>query len=68
MSDNNENLEVKVAFLEDSLATLSDEFFAQQKELDKLKSQVTLLVEKLRNVQQADDNPSEVLDERPPHY
>lgn len=65
---NNEELEVKVAFLEDALSTLSDEHYSQQKELDELKKQMTLLVEKLRNSQNSDNSEAEVFDEKPPHY
>ena len=64
----NEQLEVKVAFLEEALATLSDEHYAQQKELNELKKQMTLLVEKFRNNQNSDNSEPELLDERPPHY
>ena len=65
---NNEELEVKVAFLEDALSTLSDEHYSQQKELDELKKQMTLLVEKFRNIQNNDSSEAQVLDEKPPHY
>lgn len=64
----NEQLEVKVAFLEEALATLSDEHYAQQKELDELKRQMALLVEKFRNLQNSDNSEAQVLDEKPPHY
>jgi len=40
MSDQSiEELQVKVAFLEDSLAKLSDEFVLQKRELDELREQ-----------------------------
>jgi len=65
---NSEELEVKVAFLEDALSTLSDEHYSQQKELDELKKQMTLLVEKFRNIQNNDTSEAQVLDEKPPHY
>ena len=64
----NEELEVKVAFLEEALATLSDEHYAQQKELDELKKQMILLVEKFRNSQNNDNSEQQVVDETPPHY
>ena len=65
---NSEELEVKVAFLEDALSTLSDEHYSRQKELDELKKQMTLLVEKFRNIQNNDTSEAQVLDEKPPHY
>lgn len=65
---NNEALEVKVAFLEETLTTLSEEFYSQQKELLGLKQQMTLLVEKFRTIQDSDNSDAEILDEKPPHY
>ena len=34
-----QDLQVKVAFLEDSLSKISDEYYQQQRELEKLKMQ-----------------------------
>lgn len=63
-----EELEIKVAFLEDALGKLSDEFYLQQRELEMLKVQQIALVEKMNNVSSDDDGMAQVLDERPPHY
>jgi len=63
-----EDLQVKVAFLEESLSQISDEFFTQQKELEEVKKQQILLVEKLRNLQNADQERVDIIDEKPPHY
>ena len=49
MTKSVEELEIKVAFLEDALAKLSDEFYVQQRELDNLKSQQTALIDKVNN-------------------
>lgn len=68
MSNNSQELEVKVAFLEESLSQLSDEFYRQQKELDVLKSNYTSVINKLRSLQDSDSSSTEVLDEKPPHY
>ncbi|MBX2847544.1 MAG: SlyX family protein [Acidiferrobacterales bacterium] len=65
---NSEELEVKIAFLEEALATISEEHFAQQKELRQLKEQMDLLVKKVRNIQNNDSSETEVVDETPPHY
>lgn len=65
---NTEALEVKVAFLEETVTTLNDEFFIQQKELEQIKKQMALLVEKLRGAQNDDQDTAGILDERPPHY
>ena len=63
-----EDLQVKVAFLEESLSQISDEFFTQQKELEEVKKQRILLDEKLRNLQNTDQEHIDIVDEKPPHY
>jgi len=68
MSDSVQELEIKVAFLEDTLSKLSDEFYRQQRELETLKLQQALLVEKINNASNDDGSPTQILDERPPHY
>lgn len=68
MTSTLEELQVKVAFLEDAMTKISDEFYLQQKELFELKQQYAALVDKLRNSQAGDNQAAEVLDETPPHY
>jgi len=52
MSDSDiQDLQVKVAFLEDSLSKISDEFFLQQRELEDLKVKYQDLSNKMRDVQ-----------------
>ncbi len=69
MSDSDiQDLQVKVAFLEDSLAKMSDEFFIQQRELDDLKAKYAGLITKMRGMQSSGDSESHIVDERPPHY
>lgn len=63
-----EDLQVKVAFLEESLGQLSDEFYRQQKELDVLKSNYSVLLNKYRSLQDNESGSAEILDEKPPHY
>ncbi len=63
-----QDLQVKVAFLEDSLSKISDEFFTQQRELDDLKVKYAGLITKMRGMQSSDQGPAEAQDERPPHY
>ena len=63
-----EQLEVKVAFLEDALNKLSDEHYRQQKELDGLKNQYVMLRERMGNRDHEDDSEYSAEDERPPHY
>ncbi|NND00185.1 MAG: SlyX family protein [Gammaproteobacteria bacterium] len=63
-----EDLEVKVAFLEEALSQLSDEHYKQQRELDALKQQYVTLIDRLahRDSETAGDPP--VDDDPPPHY
>jgi len=69
MSDQSiEELQVKVAFLEDSLAKLSDEFVLQKRELDELKSVHHGLLDKVRAMSNSQNEGGDILDERPPHY
>ncbi|MGK0376126.1 MAG: SlyX protein [Arenicella sp.] len=69
MSDSDiQNLQVKMAFLEDSLSKISDEFFIQQRELDDLKVKYAGLISKMHGMQSSDQGQAEIMDERPPHY
>jgi len=63
-----EELEVKIAFLEDAMSKISDEFYRQQRDIDDLKVKYLALIDKV--IRGADDasQASEILDEKPPHY
>ena len=63
-----EALEVKVAFLEESLIHLSDEYYRQQKELDTLKKQYAILAVRDKNPSGDEGGAFDTEDERPPHY
>ena len=63
-----EELEFKVAFLEDALSKLSDEHYQQQRELDTLKNQLALISDKLKGGFDKDDSHQLIEDDRPPHY
>jgi len=63
-----EDLQIKVAFLEESLIHLSDEYYRQQKDLNTLKNQYAILSERLKNQRSDDNSALDVEDERPPHY
>ncbi|RBP49316.1 SlyX family protein [Arenicella xantha] len=62
------DLQVKVAFLEDAMVKLSDEYYAQQRELAELKSKYASLVVRMRSLPSQEDGDSHSSDERPPHY
>ncbi len=70
MSDEQSMLElqIKVSFLEDAVSKLSDEYFAQQKELQQLSLTVEALLDKLARVDEGAPSTETAVDESPPHY
>lgn len=60
-------LEEKVAFLENALQQLSDEYFVQQKELIELREKLNALVALMENQSFSNDSFNEPQD-KPPHY
>jgi len=69
MTKNVNELEMKIAFLEDAIEKLSDEFYQQQQEIDVLKRQQGVLVERLKDMSGSEgDSNSFSTDEKPPHY
>ncbi len=63
-----QDLQIKVAFLEDNLAKLSEEYFNQQKELQQLALTVDALIDKLASAQEGESHSDFSAVERPPHY
>lgn len=63
-----EDLQVKVSFLEEALNKLSDEHYAQQKELELLKLSHATVLETLRNQATGSEQATSLEDEIPPHY
>lgn len=66
--DSIEDLQVKIAFLEDSLNKLSDEHYQQQRELDEVKAKLVGLIEKVRAGSNESTEQADIVDEKPPHY
>lgn len=62
-----EQLEMKIAFQEDNIDTLNNELFEQQRKIQLLSEQVSLLVTKLKEAE-----PNQLVSEEkeapPPHY
>ena len=62
-----EKLEMKAAFHEDNIDTLNNEIFDQQRKIQLLTEQVSLLVQKLKEAE-----PNQLASEKeetpPPHY
>ncbi len=63
-----QDLQVKVAFLEDALSKLSDEFYAQQKELADLKVKYAKVLARMREQSAQGEDTQYMQHERPPHY
>ena len=70
MSDNAKiiELETKLAYQEDTLNKLSEEFYQQQKQIEKLEVQQKALIEKIRDLQDAKEGQGAIIDDKPPHY
>lgn len=67
MDERLEQLELKVAYLEQANAELSDELFRQRRELEVLRQQISALVSKFDAAQAASTTYAPE-DEKPPHY
>jgi SlyX protein len=62
-----EQIETKIAFLERAMGELSDVVFRQQREMQTLKAQIDQLRDRLEAAQ-AQEAPTDLALERPPHY
>lgn len=63
-----DDLEMKIAFLEDALEKLSDEFYKQQTKVTLLTGQQSKLIEQVRSLNDTNGSETSISDERPPHY
>jgi SlyX protein len=62
-----EEIQTKIAFLEQANADLSDVVFRQQQEIRALGARIKEVSERLAAAQ-SEDRPRSAADERPPHY
>ncbi len=62
------DLQIRLAFQEDSLAQMSQQMAWQADELKKAQGHIMLLNQKLNDLLSALDNQNPVIDQRPPHY
>ncbi|MYM22742.1 SlyX protein [Duganella sp. FT135W] len=60
------NLEIKLAYAEDMVDSLSQRIHEQQQQIDKLEQMCAALVQHVRNASQ--NNGGQLPHERPPHY
>jgi len=63
-----EELETKIAFLEDANSVLSDIVSRQQRDIDTLRDQLVALAALVQAARDSDATPRTHDDERPPHY
>ncbi|HWL62174.1 MAG TPA: SlyX family protein [Steroidobacteraceae bacterium] len=68
MEDRLEQLETKVAFLEQANSELSDELFRRRQEIEALREQFAALRGRLDAAQAQPAAPYSPEDEKPPHY
>lgn len=62
-----EQLEIKVAFLEQANAQLSDELFRQHQQIEALRTELAALLQRLE-AEQSQPTTYSPEDEKPPHY
>jgi SlyX protein len=67
MSGQIEQIEIKIAYLEQANAELSDVVYRQQQELDQLRARLLAITAKL-DTAQTQDASYKLEDEKPPHY
>jgi SlyX protein len=67
MSDMQEQMQTKIAYLESAAVELSDVVYRQQREIEGLKQKLQLLIERL-GATSAEEPARTPEQERPPHY
>jgi SlyX protein len=67
MSGQIEQIEIKIAYLEQANAELSDVVYRQQQELDQLRARLLAITTKLETTQPPTTE-YKLEDEKPPHY
>ncbi|MFP4282937.1 MAG: SlyX family protein [Opitutales bacterium] len=65
MNDERIQLELKVTFLEKTVAELSEALYDQQKQIERLETRFTRLEERLKALAEGEDPGGH---QRPPHY
>ncbi len=62
------DIETRFSFQEDTLNTLNDIVTKQQLQIDILEKTCKSLVDRVRNLSATDNQGTEAVDEKPPHY
>lgn len=66
MSDERNELEVRIAYQDDAIEQLSQQLFAQSREIARLAERCGQLEERVQRL--AEGEPDSATDETPPHY
>jgi SlyX protein len=67
MNERLEQIEVKIAYLEQANAQLSDVVYRQRQEIEALQRKIAALADRFESAQ-AQSTPYTLEDEKPPHY
>lgn len=67
MNERLEQIEVKIAYLEQANAQLSDVVYQQRQEIEALQRKIAALADRFESAQ-AQSTPYTLEDEKPPHY
>ena len=62
------DVQMRLAFQEDTLSQMSQQMAWQAEELKKAQGHILLLNQKLNDLLSALDNQNPIIDQRPPHY
>ena len=68
MNQRIEQLEIKIAYLEQANAQISDEMFVQRQQIEALRMQLAALTGRLDAAAQTPPTPYSAEEEKPPHY
>lgn len=66
MSDDRNELEVRIAYQDDAIEQLSEQLFAQSREIARLAERCRQLEDRVQRL--AEGSPDTASDETPPHY
>jgi uncharacterized coiled-coil protein SlyX len=68
MNNLTKKLEEQIAFAQREILQMSDELYSQQKEIIKLKKEISILVKRIDEIQNSSETNLIMEDKKPPHY
>lgn len=66
MSEQNTELEVRIAYQDDALEQLNGQVYAQAREIERLAERCRQLEQRVQRLAEGESDPA--VDEKPPHY